>query len=95
MTLNGQSVSDPYAIGMSALRFNWTGQATPREVVGYIFDALDEAGDETIPRTNQALADAVSLVGMVFIDLGHEEGGVDYGAVVSHALRAAKAADTP
>lgn len=72
---------------MEALRFHWVAEATPEDVVGWMFDALDKAGDDTVPRTNGARAEAIAMTGMVFADLAED---LDYGAVVSNALRAAQ-----
>lgn len=41
----------PYSIALKALEERWTGQATPEEVVGWIFDALEAANDTLTPRT--------------------------------------------
>ncbi len=83
---------DPYRIGLKALRSQWTRQATPREVVGWIFDALDAEGEHTVPRDLAARDRATVMAGMVFADLGDP---ADMGVVVSHVLRAAQVDVTP
>lgn len=75
---------------VAALRENWQREATPREVVGWMFDALDRAGNEVVPRSDHARRETEAMVGMVFADLSGEE-FVDYNAVVSNALRQAEA----
>jgi hypothetical protein len=81
-----------YAICLEALREHWTGQAYPREVTTWMFDALDAAGDTTIPRDVNARGHVVTMVGEVMADLGDP---TDYTAVVSNALRAACASLPP
>lgn len=84
------TVQDPYVIARDALRERWKGEATPEQVVGWIFAALDEAGDTTVLRDEKARDDAVVMAAMVFADLAGEP-GVDYGALVSNVLRAVRA----
>lgn len=79
---------DPYTVAVSGLRARWLSEASPRDVVHWIYAALDEAGDTTVPRTIEARENAVVMVGQVFADIGDSEEGCDYGAIVSNALRA-------
>lgn len=81
---------DPYAVVFDAFTDKWQGELSPGEVVDIAFTALDEAGDQTVPRDDAARERAVSMVGAVFADIG-AEGECDSGAVASNLLRAAEA----
>lgn len=88
MHRHGWEVAEASTIAVHALRARWTHEETPATVVGWIFDALDEQGDTTVPRTRQARDEAVVMAGMVFADLGPAGEGIDYFALVSNVLRA-------
>ena len=77
--------TDPYWICCTALREHWHGEAYAKQIVQWMIEALDAAGDRTIPRCEKAREDAVVMVGMVMADLGDE---TSIEPVVSHALRA-------
>lgn len=83
---------DPHAICVEVLREMWVGEAYPYEVVTWMFTALDEEGDTTIPRGPKDRKEAETMCSMVMADLGD---GCDYGAVVSNVLRAACASLPP
>ena len=85
----GGREADPYTVCRQALNEAWIGQASPSEVVGWMFVALDAADDRTVPRDEAARNRCVTMAAMVFADIGSEEHGTDMGAVVSNVLRAA------
>lgn len=83
-----QQTIDPWRVCVDALRERWVGEEFPETVVGWMFDALDAAGDTTVPRDDNAREEARIMASMVFADIGPE---CDYGAVVSNVIRACEA----
>lgn len=81
---------DPHWICCTALRERWHGEAHAKDVVQWMVEALDAAGDRTIPRCEKARKDAVVMVGMVMADLGDD---TSIEPVASHALSAMKSND--
>lgn len=79
---------DPYVVARDALRERWKGEAYAADVVHWIFEALDEVEDETVPRDDDARGRAIAMASMVFADI---DGEMDNGAMVSNVLRAARA----
>ena len=74
----------PYSVCLTALQTHWTGQASPEEIVGWMFDALDVAGDVTVPRTPVTRHAAELMTADVMADLGDP---TDMSAVVANVLR--------
>ena len=79
---------DAWTVCRDALNEKWKAEAYAADVVHWMFEALDEVEDETVPRDDDARERAIVMANMVFADLGDD---MDNGALVSNVLRAARA----